>query len=101
MTPDQICSFLCKQFPELTSKIRANPDGWSFFLGPARGGQHSTRILRAVRNNPKGLTLLKLSVSSRMGANVVEENFNGDEAALQIIVENEILLFRTHFSTLQ
>lgn len=93
MSPDEIRSFLHLEYPALVAEPRTNPDGWSFFLGPAQRGAGSNRILRAVRHTPQGVTRLKLAVSSRQGEDR-EIDFNGSESELREHVETELRLFR-------
>lgn len=98
MSPDEIRIFLHLEYPALIAEPRTNPDGWSFFLGPARRGADSNRILRAVRNGPNGMTRLKLAVSSRQGTGDKEFEFHGGEGQLRDFVTAEIRLYRDLWS---
>jgi hypothetical protein len=93
MSPDEIRLFLHREYPCLVAEPRTNPDGWSFFMRPARRGANSNRILRAVRTNPQGVTQLKLAVSSRQSGGEKEFPFAGSEAQLREFVETELRLF--------
>ena len=49
MTPDDIRSFIAREYPTLDAIERHNPDGWSFYHRPVTGQSRWTRIIRAVR----------------------------------------------------
>ncbi|WP_036164675.1 hypothetical protein [Noviluteimonas dokdonensis] len=96
MTPDAVHAFISRRYPQLTSERRTNPDGWSFFLGPATGGPASNRIFRVVANAPNLPSRLKLSVTSRLTSDF-EMTFRGDEVELEALIERELQLFQAHF----
>lgn len=98
MSPDEIRLFLSQSYPELVGRPRRNPDGWSFFLGEPQHGIRANRILRACRRNHRAATRLMLPISSRYHAQRIEIDFQGDEAALRKLVEEELQLFRGHFA---
>jgi len=98
MSPNEIRAVLNQSHRELVAVERHNPDGWSFFLGQPRSGIKSNRILRATRSGPGAVTQLKLAVSSRHNWKEKKLRFSGDAAALRVLVDSELQLYREHFA---
>jgi hypothetical protein len=98
MSPDEIHEILAKHYPQLVAEPCRNPDGWSFYLAPRQGGSKPNRIIRATRSRVTAVTKLKLAVSARRGAKGAEFEFTGDESALRSYVEQELQLFKEHFT---
>lgn len=98
MSPDEIRSAIERHYPQLTCERRHNPDGWSFYFGPARSGIKSNRIVRATRSGPDAVTQLKLAISSRRKSRNVEKEFSAGISELRRLVDAEIKLFLDHFA---
>jgi hypothetical protein len=96
MIPKAIKVYLSKHYPLLQPTPRK--DGWSFWYGAPIGGANSNRIIRAEQSGSNGSTRLKLSVSSRRKNKIVEQQFVGNTAELQSLVDNEIALYLKHYT---
>jgi ribosomal protein S30 len=93
MTPDIINGIIKKHFPNLHSKPRSNPDGWSYYYGSVvKAGKNSNRIFRAVSQYPNQDAKIKLSISFRI-RNRDEFTFAGSESELVDIITDEIRFY--------
>lgn len=99
MSPKEIRALLEATHPELKVRVRQNPDGYSFFFGPPRGGSNPNRIIRAVSAQGGRATSLKLAISSRLGLEPCKaELFTGTPEQLLECIDKEICLFHLYFS---
>jgi len=95
MTPDEIRQFLGREFPQLISSPRRNPDGCSFHYERKSIGR---RIIRATRSSLESGTKLLLSISNRLGKENVLIDFDGNEEQLRHLVEHEIKFYFDYFA---
>ena len=95
MTPDEIKRFIQANYQNIAITVRNNPDGWSFWYGQVRVGQHSTRIVRAL-DDGRGGTRFKLSVTSRLTDKNVVCSITS-EGQLRELFEEELRLGLEHY----
>jgi hypothetical protein len=95
MDPDQIKTLVEKEYPDLVSKPRHNPNGWSFYHRIVQGGAKSTLIGRVVQRRPGAPVLFKPAVSARSEQNkALEVRITGGAAQVRDLLDHELSLWR-------